>query len=346
MFACDLCFWFLLFDPVHPKHESLDPFWQLWSWWTMENIYRYWQHIFWVAMMMRLRVQGHRWLRKAAGLSLCLTLINASWVASRHHCVFCIFLFFLHSQCPVFQLLERLFGHEWAMMHFSSLTEFGSIWFHCNHWTGSVFLSVLRGVICVTKGAIANFSFLQYPGAAHDFAHRKMTTGRTARRFWPFGHVEPEVSEKLKTRFMSCADGDSEETARLKRENLRSVLECTDPWVWIGKKQIACFRARSREIPRKIQCVQLKSGERCMFLCLRYHPKPKNLMAMEREIHLLRCKLGRFQSKFSRRAWRAFRQVVAGVRACPALSKSQRCKSAAYVISCRHCFFFLVVWLL
>jgi len=104
-------------------------------------------------MMMRLRVQGHRWLRKAAGLSLCLTLIN---------------------------------------------------------------------------GTIANFSFLQYPGAAHDFAHRKMTTGRTARRFWPFGHVEPEVSEKLKTRFMSCADGDSEETARLKRENLRSVLECTD----------------------------------------------------------------------------------------------------------------------
>lgn len=90
-------------------------------------------------------------------------------------------------------------------------------------------MSVLRGVMCVTKGAIANFSFLQYPGAAHDFAHRKMTTGRTARRFWPFGHVEPEVSEKLKTRFMSCADGDSEETARLKRENLRSVLECTDP---------------------------------------------------------------------------------------------------------------------
>lgn len=293
MFACDLCFWFLLFDPVHPQHESLDPFWQLWSWWTMENIYRYWQHIFWVAMMMRLRVQGHRWLRKAAGLSLCLTLINASWVASRHHCVFCIFLFFLHSQCPVFQLLERLFGHEWPMMHFSSLTEFGSIWFHCNHWTGSVFLSVLRGVMCITKGAIANFSFLQYPGAAHDFAHRKMTTGRTARRFWPFGHVEPEVSEKLKTRFMSCADGDSEETARLKRENLRSVLECTDPWVWIGKKQIACFGVRSRENPRKIQCVQFQSGrererdrERCMFLCLRYHPKPKNLMAMEREIHL------------------------------------------------------------
>ena len=39
-----------------------------------------------------------------------------------------------------------------------------------------------------------------------------------------------QVSEKLKSRFMSCADGDSEENARLKRENLRSVLECTDAW--------------------------------------------------------------------------------------------------------------------
>ena len=36
-----------------------------------------------------------------------------------------------------------------------------------------------------------------------------------------------QVSEKLKSRFMSCADGDNEENARLKRENLRSVLECT-----------------------------------------------------------------------------------------------------------------------
>ena len=39
-----------------------------------------------------------------------------------------------------------------------------------------------------------------------------------------------QVSEKLKSRFMSCADGDTEENARLKRENLRSVLECTDAW--------------------------------------------------------------------------------------------------------------------
>lgn len=38
---------------------------------------------------------------------------------------------------------------------------------------------------------------------------------------------------------------------------------------------------------------------------------------------------------------KSIRQVVAGVRACPALSKSQRCKSAVYVIICRRCFFWL-----
>lgn len=46
--------------------------------------------------------------------------------------------------------------------------------------------------------------------------------------------MEPEVSEKLKTRFMSCAEGDDEDSARLKRENLRSVLECTDAWTCLA----------------------------------------------------------------------------------------------------------------
>jgi len=45
-----------------------------------------------------------------------------------------------------------------------------------------------------------------------------------------------QVSEKLKSRFMSCADGDNEENARLKRENLRSVLECTDAWTILDRK--------------------------------------------------------------------------------------------------------------
>ena len=109
-------------DPVHPQHESLDPFWPLWSWWTIESIDRYWQHIFRVAMMTRLRVQGHRGLRKAAGLSLCLTLISASWVASRHHCVFRIFSFFSTFSLPCVSAVRETVW-AWAMMHFSSLTQ-------------------------------------------------------------------------------------------------------------------------------------------------------------------------------------------------------------------------------
>lgn len=67
-----------------------------------------------------------------------------------------------------------------------------------------------------------------------NFVYPRGRASRTARQFWPFGHVEPEVSEKLKTRFMSCAEGDDEDSARLKRENLRSVLECTDAWTIRG----------------------------------------------------------------------------------------------------------------
>ncbi|CAK9064676.1 unnamed protein product [Durusdinium trenchii] len=48
---------------------------------------------------------------------------------------------------------------------------------------------------------------------------------RCVRHFWPFG--QEQVSEKLKSRFESYAEGEGAEM-RLKRENLRSVLECTE----------------------------------------------------------------------------------------------------------------------
>lgn len=79
-------------------------------------------------------------------------------------------------------------------------------------------------LLAFINGLCSGLPFLT-PRGARGARSRKSSTSC---RFWPFGHVEPEVSEKLKSRFMSCADGDNEENARLKRENLRSVLECTD----------------------------------------------------------------------------------------------------------------------
>lgn len=58
-------------------------------------------------------------------------------------------------------------------------------------------------------------------------------------------------SEKLRSRFMSSADGDGD-AARLKRENLRGVLECTDSFCltkhWLAESTLDRIYAPRRAV--------------------------------------------------------------------------------------------------
>jgi len=79
-------------------------------------------------------------------------------------------------------------------------------------------------VIFTTKVADAFVA----PGAPRALCRQATVPGRTALNGWSLFHWgDEEVDEKGRARFLSFADGEGEE-ARLPRESLRSLLECTE----------------------------------------------------------------------------------------------------------------------